>query len=52
MRVRNREKLPYLRHVRQFVGTYQRGSQWTDFCKIWCRKFMTIRRENQNLVTI
>ena len=52
MRVRNRDKLPCLRHVRPSVRTYQRGSQWTDFRKFWCcGNFMIICRETPNLVT-
>ena len=34
MRVRSRDKLRYLRHVRPSVRTYQRRSHWTDFREI------------------
>ena len=55
MRVRNGDKLPYLRKVDPSVRMYQRGSPWTDFREILyfggvgvLHALMTVCREKSN----
>jgi ribosomal protein S14 len=51
MRVRNREKLRYLRHVRPSVRTYRRCSQCMDSRKFGVGETLWLCRETPYLVT-